>query len=131
MSQSPKEYWYDATGNLVACGDPGAMYAAYMKGTQIAASLVPAADKPPAATLTSINPTTAPIASSGLIVTLTGTGFNSSCVVLVGGVVTSPAACRSSTTMEVVIKAAAPGVIPITVKGDFGRTSAAVSFTFT
>ena len=130
MPSAKTEYWYKADGSLVGIPDVTATYCAIPKGCAVATAAVPVADKPAAPTLTSLTPNTAPIAQSGLTVTLTGTGFSSNCVVTAAGT-TTRAAFISSTSMQATVTAAAPGVVAIVVRDDYGQAPAALNFTFT
>ena len=131
MPYQQREYWYKADGTLLDSSDVARTYIAYPYGSQVAASLVPVAYKPAAPTLTTLTPSTAAIGSSGLKVTLTGTGFSSNCVVTAGGVLMDGAALKSATSMEANIRGSAPGIVPVIVRDDYGQASAAVNFTFT
>jgi hypothetical protein len=130
MPYNTHEYWYKADGSVVDSSDVTRTYIAYPYSAQVPVSAVPVAHKPAAPTLTTLTPSTAAIAASGLKVTLTGTGFSSNCVVTAGGVVMDGAAFRSGTSMEANIRGTAAGAVPVVVRDDYGQVSAAVNFTF-
>jgi hypothetical protein len=130
MPYQAREYWYKADGSVVDSSDAARGYIAFPYGSQVPAAKVPVAYVPAAPTLTTLTPSTAAIASSGLKVTLTGTGFSGNCVVTAGGVVMDGAAFISATSMQANIRGAAAGAVPVVVRDDYGQVSAAVNFTF-
>ncbi|KQR12076.1 carboxypeptidase regulatory-like domain-containing protein [Cellulomonas sp. Leaf334] len=84
----------------------------------------------PAPTVTSVSPTTAS-AVGGATVTLTGTGFDPSATVTVGGVPATDVVVESTTTLRATVPPHGVGEVPVIVTTAAGGASSAASLTYT